>query len=102
MINSLDNPIQCKDNDVRYDLHPRLYYPNNNNAHSITFPDGTSIPVYYNIVITCIAVHLPTKYEVEYCEQVSLTSKFDWYPYGKGGSFSKLEAHSNYIYLVLE
>ena len=45
MINSLAKPIQCEDNDVIIDLRPKLYYPNNNNAQLITFPDGTSITV---------------------------------------------------------
>ena len=31
-----------------------------------------------------------------------MTSKLDWYTYGKGGSFSKVESHSNNIELVLE
>ena len=45
MINSLANPIQCEDNDVRIDLHPKFYCPNKNNAQSVTFSDGTSIVV---------------------------------------------------------
>ena len=32
VINFLANPIQCKDNDVRIDLHPKVYYSNNNNT----------------------------------------------------------------------
>ena len=31
MIDSLANPIQCEDNDVRIDLRSKVYYPNNNN-----------------------------------------------------------------------
>ena len=41
MINSLDNPIRCEENDVIIDLHPKVYDPNNNNAQSITLPGGT-------------------------------------------------------------
>ena len=41
MIYSLDNPIQCEDNDVGVDLRPTLFYPNKNNAQLITLPDGT-------------------------------------------------------------
>ena len=40
-IYSLDNPIQCEDNDVGVDLRPTLFYPNKNNAQLITLPDGT-------------------------------------------------------------
>ena len=53
-------------------------------------------------MLPCIAVYKPTKYEVGNCEQISLTSKFDWGPYGKGVSFSKDEAHSNDIESILE
>ena len=45
IIDSLANPIQCEYNAVKIDLHPKVYYPNNNNAQSITLPYGTSIPV---------------------------------------------------------
>ena len=44
-IDSLANPIQCEDNALRFDLLPKLYYPNNNNSQLITFTDGTSIAV---------------------------------------------------------
>ena len=84
MVNSLTNPIQCEDNDVRIDLRPKFYDPNSNNAQSINFSDGTSIPVYYNEVLPCIYVRRPTKYEIENCDQITLTSKFDWNPYEKG------------------
>ena len=49
-----------------------------------------------------IAVRKPNKYEVENFEQISLISKFDWDPYDKRGSFSKIESHSNDIESVLE
>ena len=45
MIDSLTNPIHCDDDDMRFDIVPKVYYPNNNNSHSFTFPYGTSIPV---------------------------------------------------------
>ena len=102
MINQLANPIQCEDNDVRVDFCPKIYYPTNNNAQSITFPDGNSFPVEYNGVLLCIAVRKPTKYEVKNYDQISLTSKFYWDHYGKGGSLSKVETHSNNIELVLK
>ena len=87
---------------MRVDLRPKLYDPNKNNAQLITFPNGNSIPVEYDGVLPCIAIRNPTKYEVENCERIALTSKFDWDPYVKGGSFSKVEYHSNDNELVLE
>ena len=41
MIYSLARPIQCKYNDVRVNLLPKVSYPNNNNSQSIIFPYGT-------------------------------------------------------------
>ena len=92
MIYSLAKPIQSEDNDVKVDLRPKVYYPNNNNAQSINFPYGTSIPVEYDGVLPWIAVRKPTKYKVESCELIALTSEFYWDTYGKGGSLSKVEA----------
>ena len=88
MIDSVDKPIKCKDNYVIVGLCQKVYYPNNNKAQSITFSGGNSIPVEYNGVLPCIAVYKSTKYRVENCEGIALTSKFDWGPYGKGGSLS--------------
>ena len=101
MIDSLANPIQCEDNYVRFELRRKLYYPYNNNAHFITFPDDFN-PSWVQWIFPCITVHKPTKYEVENCEQIALTSKLDWDAYGKWGSFSKVESHSNDIESVLE
>ena len=83
MIDSLANPVQCEDNDVRFGLRLNVYYPNNNNAHLINFPDGTLIPVDDDGVIPFIVVCKPTKYNVEYCKRISLTSKSDLDPYGQ-------------------
>ena len=71
-------------------MRPKINYTNNNNAQLITFPDGTLILVEYDVVLPCIAVRRTTKYEVENCERIFLTSKFYWDPYGKLGSFSKV------------
>ena len=90
MIDSLDKPIQCEDNYVKVDLRLKVCYPNNNNAQSITLPDGTSIPVEYDGLLACTAVRKPTKYEVDNCERIALTSKLDWDPYSKIVSLSKV------------
>ena len=77
MINTLTIPINCDDDDVRFDLVPKVYYPNNNNSHSITFPYGTSIPVENYGVLPRISIRKPRKYKVENRERIALTSKFD-------------------------
>ena len=79
MIDSLTNPILYEDNHLRMNLCPKLYYTNNSNNKLITLPYANSITVEYNGVLTFIAIHKPTKYEVGNCERITLTSKFDWY-----------------------
>ena len=44
MNDSLANPIQCEKNGVRIDIRPKAYY-NDATAQSMTFPDGTVIPI---------------------------------------------------------
>ena len=83
MIYSLDNPIKCEVIFVIIDLPPKVYYQNKNNSQLINFLDGTSIPFEYDGVLPCIAVRRPTKYEVENCEIIALTSKLYWCPYVK-------------------
>ena len=83
-------------------MNPKLYDPKKNNSYSINFLDRNAIPFEYDGVLPCIAVHRTTKYEVENCERIAMTSKFDWDSYGKGGSLSKVEAHLNYIESVLD
>ena len=68
MIDSLDKPVQTENNDVKVDLHPKVYDPNKNNAQYITLPFEHRIPVEYNGVFPCIAVRKPTNYEDENCE----------------------------------
>ena len=68
MIYSLANLIQREDNDVGVDLRPKVYYPNKNNAQSITFLDVTSTPVEYDGVLPYITVCKTTRYEVKNCE----------------------------------
>ena len=102
MIDYLDKPIQCEYNDARINLSSKVYDPNNNNAQSINFPDGTSTPVDFYGILPCIALRKSTKYDIGNCEQIALPSKFDWYPYGKGGSFPKVEDPSNDIDSVME
>ena len=102
IIDYFANPNKYEDNDMRVNLFPKLYYPNINNAQSINFSDGNSTPVEYYGVLSCIAIRKPTKYEVESCEQIALTSNFDCDPCVKGGSFSNFEARLNAIVSVPE
>jgi len=45
MWDSLLNPIQSEEVDIRMDVRPKKNYPNDPLAQSIIFPDGTVIPM---------------------------------------------------------
>ena len=51
MKDSLVNPIQSEEVDIRMDVRPKRYYPNDPLAQSVIFPDGTVIPVEYDNVL---------------------------------------------------
>ena len=53
-------------------------------------------------MIPCISVRKLTKYKIENCERIALTSKSDWGTYRKGGILSKVEASLNNIQSVME
>ena len=100
MVDSLVNPIQCKDNDVCVDLRPRAYYPSASSAQSIMFEDGTSLQLEYDGVLPYLQVCRPTPDEIHYCKRLQMTSKDDWDPQALG-SFSRFNmvtsADSDYI-----
>ena len=60
MDNSLLNPIQMEENDVKVDIRPSTYYPNVVDAQTVIFKDGTRIPILYNGVLPYIAARRPT------------------------------------------
>ena len=100
MTDSLVNPIQCEDNNVRVDIRPRVYYPDCTSAQTITFDDGTVLPLLYDGVLPFLPVRRPTPDEVHYCPRLSLTSRDDWDPHLLNGSFSRLTSftHSNLVF----
>lgn len=57
MEDSLVNPIQAEENSVRVDLRPKRFYPHEtNNCQSITFTDGTTLPLEYDGVLPFIPI----------------------------------------------
>ena len=95
MNDCLANPLQSEDNDVRVDLRPAKLYPDAPNAQSVTFPDGTVIPLLYDGVLPYIPIRRPLPEEIDKCKRLVITSKYDWDPYGVGTSFSKVHTNTN-------
>lgn len=81
MDGSLANPVQSEENGVRVDLRPRRYYPDDSTAQSITFDDGSSLPIEYHGVLPFLPVRRPTPDEIDCCERVHLTSPDLWDPF---------------------
>ena len=81
MNDSLSNPIQSEEAGVRIDLRPKRYYENDEHAQTISFTDGTIIPIHYEGSLPFIPIRRPTVHEVENWRRLQLTSRNDWDPY---------------------
>ena len=90
MNDSLLNPIQSEENDVRIDIRPRRYYPNDPLAQTVTFSDGTTLPVLYDGVLPYLPVRRPTANELDSCRRLEISSRYKWDPYVLHGSFSQV------------
>ena len=88
MSDSLMNPIQAEEVDVRVDTRPKCYYPHDIGCQSLTFLDGTIIPVLYEGVLPYVPVRRPTKEEVHSCRRLELSSRAPWDPFLLDGHFS--------------
>ena len=97
MDDSLVNPIQCEDNDVRIDLHPKHFYPNmNEECQMIKFNDGTIIPLEFDGVLPHIRIQRPTLQELDTCRQLQLTSDNDWNPKDMEGVISTVNIDTSF------
>ena len=92
MTDSLMNPIQAEEVEVRVDTRPKRYYPNDIGCQSLTFPDGTIIPVLYDGVLPYIPIRRPTKEEVHHCRRLEMSSRYPWDPFLLNGEFSAVSS----------
>lgn len=88
MDDSLMNPIQAEESDVRVDTRPKRYY-SDPHAQTITFPCGTMIPVEYDGALPFISICRPTADEIHVCPRLVMSAKFPWDPSIPGGNFSQ-------------
>ena len=100
MIDSLLNPIQAEENNVRIDIRPRRFYPSeSNHCQSISFSDGTTLPLKYDGVLPYLPIRRPTPEELDTCERISLTPEFEWNPYSYEGFVSTMKKDANDLQL---
>ena len=83
MDDSLSNSIQSEEAGDVIGLQPKYYYKDEEHAQTITFPDGTVIPILYDGSLPFIPVRGPTPSEIENCRRLQLISRDDWDPYHK-------------------
>ena len=88
MGDSLANPIQIEEFNVRMDLRPKKYYPHYETSQTITFEDGTIIPILYDGVLPYLPVCRPTPAELDSCPRLTLSSRDLWDPFMKYASFT--------------
>ena len=77
MQDSLSNPVQSDEISIRVDFRSRLYYSEDPHAQTITFPNGTVLPIFYDGVLPFIPVKRSTPFEIENCERLELTLRDD-------------------------
>ena len=83
------NPNQMRSNNVTVDDVPR--HLSSKSSHSIIVHDeNLTLPLKLNGVISYFNARTPTKYEIENCPHIVLTSSEEWDPYS--GSFAMREA----------
>ena len=90
MNDSLINPIQAEEHDVRIDIRPQKYYPNDPLAQTVTFSDGTVLPVLFDGVLPYILVRCPTSHELDNCRRLEISSRYRWDPFLLHGHFSQM------------
>ena len=89
MTDSLVNPIQCLQNDVRIDSRPRIFYPNDNSSQTIQF-EGQSIDLIYDGPLPYINIRRPTEQEWAQCHHYDMTSSDEWDPYTTSSCISMI------------
>jgi hypothetical protein len=97
LIDSLANPLQSELHGVRIDLRPQEFYPHDDRAQSIEFPDSTTIPIIFDGILPYIPVWRPTPDEVANCRRISLTSTDEWNPHDVNLMCSGLQSRKNLL-----
>jgi hypothetical protein len=96
MEHSLLCPNQCEDNDIRIDLRPSLYYPNEIRASTLYCENNNIvIPIHHHGPLPYINVRRPTNEELLVCDIIQLTSTNDWNPYEQSNLSSTINQVTN-------
>ena len=75
MDDSLINPIQAEEAGIHIDLRPSKYYPSDIGCQTISFPDGTILPILFDGVLPYLPVRRPTKDEVHNSRRMAMSDR---------------------------
>ena len=83
MEDGLLNPIQCMENNIRIDIRPRRFCPDDAMAQTFSVPSLDMIlPIAYDGVLPFLAVRRPSHDELQTCTRINITSDVgDWNPH---------------------
>ena len=95
MQDSLSNPIKSEIIGIRIDLRPKLYYGEDCQTQTITFPNGMVLLILYEGVLPYMPVRRPTPFEIENSMELRLTSRDDWDPYHLQNQWEAVNSHSS-------
>ena len=102
MEDSLANPIQSEENGIKIDLRPKVFYPDERNAQTVTVQDGTRLRILFDGVLPYLPVRRPTSDEIEICKRIEFTSRYEWDPFKERSSFSAIkgiDVDNNQLYI---
>ena len=103
MEDSLVNPIQCEDSNVRVDMRPKYFYPGQESeCQRLLFEDGTSLPLEFDGVLPYLKVRRPNEHELHNCTRLQLTSDNEWDPNKFNGIISNVNRNDQVKNNMLE
>jgi hypothetical protein len=92
MEDSLLCPNQSEENGVRIDLRPKMYYPEEATAQTISVMTEPPhlFPLRHHGPLPYIPIRRPTEEEMQDCVHLELTSRDDWDPYSPSSAVSTM------------
>ena len=97
----LIKPIQSEEVGVQVDTRPKRYYPDDPISQLVSFPDQTTIPVFYDGVLLYSPIIRPTNDEVHSCRRLQIISGDPWDPLLLNDNVSRMESLTGQIYTEL-
>ena len=97
MEDGLLNPIQCMENNIRIDIRPSRFCPDEPLSQSFSIPSLDMIlPIQYDGVLPFLSVRRPSAAELRDCTRIHITSNAgDWNPHSMDSSLAPVSLSSS-------